>query len=314
MTPQKFENVDITSALQRIMDQNTAFYQTDFRFDEDLIWTSVFSRNEKDRNLIWFCHPSGTYSFREWDTFLLDTWPNLTLRYFAEQESEGVMAYAVEITGAEGDSVFGNLYPLDFLEYWKEVQQNAVRPDFVEAAFPGSRVRSFPFEEYLRHFSQIAVQYGNVEKQSYILKNPEPLEQLMAERWAARSAVPVRNLPAHIRGLREQKVLREAERLLAEFQSSTVHENQDKTRFVVEVSPDFVKISDEKDREKLSRLLPFQSLELAPLDGKEGLYASIYKGEDREQPLRSPKASVLKKLNQKPTAQPPRRKEKAPER
>lgn len=314
MTPQKFENVDITSALQRIMGQNTAFYQTDFRFDEDLIWTSVFSRNEKDRNLIWFCHPSGTYSFREWDTFLLDTWPNLTLRYFAEQESEGILAYAVEIIGAEGDSVLGNLYPLDFLENWKEVQQNAVRPDFVEATFPGSRFRAFPFGEYLRHFSQIAVQYGNVEKQDYILKNPEPLEQLLTARRAARSAAPVRNLPAHIRGLREQKVLREAQRLLAEFQSPKVCENLSKTRFVAEVSPDFVKLSDEKDREKLSRLLPFQSLELAPLDGKEGLYASIYKGEDREQPLRSPKASVLKKLNQKPTAQPRHRKANTPER
>lgn len=314
MTPQKFENVDITSALQRIMGQNTAFYQTDFRFDEDLIWTSVFSRNEKDRNLIWFCHPSGTYSFREWDTFLLDTWPNLTLRYFAEQESEGILAYAVEIIDAEGDSVLGNLYPLDFLENWKEVQQNAVRPDFVEATFPGSRFRAFPFGEYLRHFSQIAVQYGNVEKQDYILKNPEPLEQLLTARRAARSAAPVRNLPAHIRGLREQKVLREAQRLLAEFQSPKVCENLSKTRFVAEVSPDFVKLSDEKDREKLSRLLPFQSLELAPLDGKEGLYASIYKGEDREQPLRSPKASVLKKLNQKPTAQPRHRKANTPER
>lgn len=314
MTPQKFENVDITSALQRIMGLNTAFYQTDFRFDDGLIWTAVFSQSEKDRNLIWFSHPSGTYSFREWDTFLLDTWPNQVLRYFAEQESEGILAYAVEIIDACGDSVFGNLYPLDFLEYWKEVQQNAVRPDFVEATFPGSRFRAFPFEEYNRHFSQIAVQYGNVEKQDYILKNPEPLEQLMTARRAARSAAPVRNLSAHIRGLREWKVLREAQRLLAEFQSPTVCENLSKTRFVAEVSPYFVKISDEKDRAKLSWLLPFQSLELAPLEGKDGLYASIYKGEDREQPLRSPKASVLKKLKQKTAAQPPRRREKARER
>ena len=115
MTPQKFENVDIMSALQRIMDQNTAFYQTDFKFDEDLIWSGALSQNEQDRNLIWFSYSSGTRCFREWDTFLLDTWPNLSLRYFAEQESEGVLAYAVEITGAEGDRVFGNLYPLDFL-------------------------------------------------------------------------------------------------------------------------------------------------------------------------------------------------------
>ena len=304
MTPQKFENVDITSGLQRIMDQNTAFYQSDFRFDEDLIWSGALSQSEKDRNLIWFSHPSGTYSFREWDTFLLDTWPNQTLRYFAKQESVGVLAYAVEITGAEGDSVFGNLYPLDFLEYWKEVQQNAVRPDFVEAAFPGGRVRSFPFEEYLRHFSQIAVQYGNVEKQNYILKKPEPLERLLAERWAARSAAPVRNFPAHIRGLREQKVLREAERLLVGLEGPPAPNSPDKTCYIAEVSPYFLRIADEKDKEKLSRLLPFQSLELTALAGKDGLYATISQSENRSHPIDSLKTSVLKKLRQ-PSAQKP---------
>lgn len=304
MNVQKFENVDITSALQRVMDQNTAFYQTDFRFDEDMIWRGVLSQSEKDRNLIWFSHPSGTCCFREWDTFLLDTWPNSSLRYFAEQEYVGVLAYAVEITGAEGDSVFGNLYPLDFQEYWKEVQQNAVRPDFVEAAFPGSRVRSFPFSEYNRNFSQIAAQYGSVGKQDYILKKPEPLERLLAERWAARSTAPVRNFPAHIRGLREQKVLREAERLLILLEGPPAPNSPDKTRYIAEVSPYFLKIADEKDKEKLSRLLPFQSLELTALEGKGGLYATISQSENRNHPIDSLKASVLKKLRQ-PSAQKP---------
>ena len=33
----------------------------------------------------------------------------------------------MELTGAEGDNVFGNLYTLDFMENWKEVQQAQAR-------------------------------------------------------------------------------------------------------------------------------------------------------------------------------------------
>ena len=302
MSPQKFENVDIMSALQRIMDQNTAFYQTDFKFDEDLVWKGALSSDDKDRTLLWFSRPSGTHCFREWDTLLQDTWAHTALGYYAEQESDDILAYIVELTGVEGDSVFGNLYPLDFMENWKEVQQNAIRPDFAEATFPGGRVRLFPFEEYNRHFSQIAVEYGSIEKQNYILRNPEPLERLIADRQAARSATPVRNFPAHIRGLRERKVLREAQRLLIGLEGPPTPNSPDKTRYITEVSPYFLKIADEKDKEKLSRLLPFQSLELTTLEGKGGLYATISQSEDRSQPLLSPKASVLKKLRQ-PSAQ-----------
>ena len=314
MSPQKFENVDIMSALQRIMDQNTAFYQTDFKFDEDLIWKGALSSDDKDRTLIWFSRPSGTHCFREQDTFLRDTWAYATLGYYAEQEPEQILAYVVELTGAEGDNVFGNLYTLDFVENWKEVQQNAIRPDFVEATFPGARVRSFPFEEYNRHFYQIAVEYGRIEKQNYILKNPEPLERLIVARQEARSTAPVRNFPAHIRGLRERKVLMEAQRLLTELQAPAAPNSPDKTRYTAEISLGFLKIADEKDKEKLSRLLPFQSLELAALTGKNRLYVTISQSEDRSQPLLSPKASVLKKLRQPSAPKPPASgKDKKPE-
>lgn len=310
MNPQKFENVNLLDALRGVMAQNTAFYQSDFRFDEDMIWKGALSNDQKDKSLIWFCRPSGTCCFREWDTFMSDTWANSALGYYAEQEPERILAYAVEVTCAEGDYVFGNLYPLNFAANWKDVQQSAVHPEFVEITFQNLIARSFPFEEYTRCFHQIIAHYGRVEKQEYLMSDPKPLERLLAARREARAAAPARNLPAHIRGLRERKVTLEAQRLLEELRKPAAPNSPDKAHFAAEVSSWFMALSDEKDREKLSRLLPFPSLELTAMEGKNGLYAVIAQSEDRDQPLRSP--SILKKLRQGPAAPPARGRAKEP--
>ena len=310
MNPQKFENVNLLDALRGVMAQNTTFYQSDFRFDEDMIWKGALSNDQKDKSLIWFCRPSGTCCFREWDTFMSDTWANSALGYYAEQEPERILAYAAEVTCAEGDYVFGNLYPLDFAANWKDVQQSAVRPEFVEATFQNLIARSFPFEEYTRCFHQIIAHYGRVEKQEYLMSDPKPLERLLAARREARAAAPARNLPAHIRGLRERKVTLEAQRLLEELRKPAAPNSPDKAHFAAEVSSWFMALSDEKDRERLSRLLPFPSLELTAMEGKNGLYAVIAQSEDRGQPLRPP--SILKKLRQGPAAPPARGRAKEP--
>ena len=291
--------MDLLDTLRRIMEQNTAFYQTDFRFDKGMIWKAALSQNEQDRNLIWISRSSGTYCFREQDTFLQTTWANSVLQFYAEHGQDGILAYAVEVTGAEGDIVFGNLYTMDFLENWKEVQRCAVPPDFVKASFQYSEPRLFSFDEYHGHFQEIIANYGNIQSLEYLLTDPEPLQQLLAERKEARADYPAKNLPAHIRSLRERKITLEAQRLLTELQEPAAPNSPDKIRFTAEVSPHFTKLSEEKDREKLSRILPFPSLELT--EAKNRLYVSIASDEDRSQPLHSPKTSVLQKLRQPST-------------
>ena len=150
---------------------------------------------------------------------------------------------------------------------------------------------------------------GRVEKQEYLLSDPEPLERLLSARREARTAAPARNLPAHLRGLKERKIKLEAQRLLADLQrllselrKPSTPNSPDKAHFAAEVSPWFTALSDDKDRENLSRLLPFPSLELTAVEGGTGLYAVIAQSEDRSQPLRLP--SVLKKLRQRPAAPP----------
>ena len=61
----RFENVDILAALEQLMRQNTAFYQSDFEIDKEIIGRAAASDKAEDKTLLWMSRPSGTHCFRE---------------------------------------------------------------------------------------------------------------------------------------------------------------------------------------------------------------------------------------------------------
>ena len=91
----KFENMDLFASLEAIMKQNTGFYQSDLEIDKEIIAKAAASPHREDKTLLWFCRPSGTHCFRERDVFLKDTAPHNTWRFYMEQTSDRVLAYAV---------------------------------------------------------------------------------------------------------------------------------------------------------------------------------------------------------------------------
>lgn len=70
---QKFENMDVIAALEAIMHQNTAYYQSDFAYDIKMLREATRSNQPEDKLLLWLSRPSGTFCFRERDVLLKDT-------------------------------------------------------------------------------------------------------------------------------------------------------------------------------------------------------------------------------------------------
>lgn len=62
---QKFENMDVIAALEAIMHQNTAYYQSDFAYDIKMLREAARSDQPEDKLLLWLSRPSGTFCFRE---------------------------------------------------------------------------------------------------------------------------------------------------------------------------------------------------------------------------------------------------------
>ena len=71
----KFEDVDVFTALEAVMKQNTGFYQSDFEIDKQIIAEAAAKPGREDRTLLWLCRPSGTHCFRERDVDVLDQLP-----------------------------------------------------------------------------------------------------------------------------------------------------------------------------------------------------------------------------------------------
>ena len=97
----KFDDVDVFASLSAILKQNTGFYQSDFDIDKSIITQAAASPQKEDKTLLWLCRPMGTHCFRERDVFLKDTAPHNTWRFYREQTSDRILAYAIELTGTE---------------------------------------------------------------------------------------------------------------------------------------------------------------------------------------------------------------------
>ena len=96
---QKFENMDVIAALEAIMHQNTAYYQSDFAYDIKMLREAARSDQPEDKLLLWLSRPSGTFCFRERDVLLKDTQAYNTWKFCGEQTHDRILAYAVELTG-----------------------------------------------------------------------------------------------------------------------------------------------------------------------------------------------------------------------
>ena len=131
----KFENVDLFASLNAVMKQNTGFYQSDLEIDKEIIAKAAASPRKEDKTLLWFCRPSGTHCFRERDVFLKDTAPHNTWRFYMEQTSDRVLAYAIELTGTERGKIKGNLYELDYAKHYERVKEKELPADTVKLIY-----------------------------------------------------------------------------------------------------------------------------------------------------------------------------------
>ena len=57
--------MDVIAALEAIMHQNTAYYQSDFAYDIKMLRETARSDQPEDKLLLWLSRPSGTFCFRE---------------------------------------------------------------------------------------------------------------------------------------------------------------------------------------------------------------------------------------------------------
>ena len=74
--------------------------------------------------------------------FLKDTSEYITFNYYAEQSTESVLAFVIEITSDTQDSITGNVYTLDYAEHCNHVRSVSLYPETVLMQYEhGFRIR-----------------------------------------------------------------------------------------------------------------------------------------------------------------------------
>ena len=150
-------------------------------------------------------------------------------------------------------------------------------------------------------------EYGKFVRYEAVPHDPDALRELLRDESRKRERLKPGNFREHIGRLSDEKVLAEAQRLSAAFQSLQAPNSPNGTHFVVEVSPWFERIASSKEHERLFALLPYKTLYLSSVKDRHGVFAFISKDERRDLPLRRQRSSVraqLKEGQSKKTAAP----------
>ena len=289
----KFENVDVIASLDAIMRQNTAFYQDDFDIDKRILQEAAARPGAEDRKILWFSRPSGTCCVRERDVFLKDTRQHNTWRFYGEQTRDTVLAYLVELTGKEGGKLKGNLYELDYEQHFRRVIEKSVPADNYTLVYEHGE-RSIPAGQYFD--GNPDPQLGKFERFEAQPNDPEALRGVLMEEERSREKLRPGDFKTHVTMLHDNRIEREARRVVEKMKSLQEPNSPDKTRFMVELSPYFVRLATEKDADRLFSMLPYKTLAFSRSKDRFGTYALIDKGEDRSKGIRKIRPSVRAQL------------------
>ena len=289
----KFEDVDVFASLNEIMKQNTGFFQSDFDIDREIIAKAAASARKEDKTLLWFCRPSGTHCFRERDVFLKDTAPHNTWRFYMEQTSDRILAYAIELTDREHGKIKGNLYELDYSRHYERVKEKGLPADTVKLIYERGE-QMIPAGQYFNGSPD--PQLGKFERFEAIPNDPDALKWLLREEHRNREQLPPGDFKAHIAALHDGLIETEARRIVWEMKRHDTPNSPNKTHFMVELSPAFMQLANTKDIDRLFSMLPYKTLSFSKIEGRHGTYALIDKGENRDKEIKKPRPSVRAQL------------------
>ena len=211
---QKFENMDVIAALEAIMHQNTAYYQSDFAYDIKMLREAARSDQPEDKLLLWLSRPSGTFCFRERDVLLKDTQAYNTWKFCGEQTHDRILAYAVELTGAANGTVQGNLYELDYQQHFQHIREAAL-PVGANRLIYESGMREIGPKE---HFDSRPDKYfGELVRYEMQPLDPELLQAAIRQEQRSREPARPGNFKEHLTALHTGLIEAEAQRIAADI-------------------------------------------------------------------------------------------------
>lgn len=180
----KFMNIDILSAMKGIVDTHVKHYQSDFAYDIAALKEAALKKERAERIFVWMCRKSGTWLLKEKNVFIRDSHEYSVFTYYAEQTRDSILAFIIEVVGADGDTVKGNIYALDYRKHYQHVCRAAVSAGSVTITYENGQ-RTIPPTQ---HFS-VSPDYelGAFVSYKFVPESPEQLEMVLTDEKRTRN-------------------------------------------------------------------------------------------------------------------------------
>lgn len=172
----KYENVDVIAALGAVMEANTEHYKTDFQYDIEMFQKAAAAPDGDINRLLWLSRPSGTECFYERDAYMKESYANHAWLYYADTQ-DPIRAYAVEITGAEGDKVIGNLYELDYKKHTAQLGKDTLNAAEITLRFENGTEGRYSYDDYDGRKQRLQMANGKIVYSRLEPKNKDALQQ-----------------------------------------------------------------------------------------------------------------------------------------
>lgn len=275
----KYENIDACAALESVMKQNTAFFQSDLDYDKELVMEQARNSGRDRMTLLWLSRPTGTECLRERDVFIKGTADNNIWCYYAEQASDYILTYAVELSGVQDGKAMGNLYELDYGRHYSRVKSGAVNAGKILVVYEHG-IREFDHAaNFTREPDAVLGKFKRFEEQP---DDPETLQGLLRDEKRMREKMEAGDFVKHLVALREDMIQREAWRIARQFKQLPEPNTENGESFAVEISHTFVPLSSVDDLERIRSILPYQTLRfIHDTQTSRRVYAAIGKDEER---------------------------------
>ena len=137
-----------------------------------------------------------------------------TWRFYREQTSDRILAYAIELTGTEHGKIKGNLYELDYARHYERVKDKELVADTVRLIYEHG-TRDIPAGQYFTGNPDTL--YGKFERFEAIPNAPDELRFLLQEEKHSREQLAPGDFKAHIAVLHDGLIETEARRIVAEM-------------------------------------------------------------------------------------------------
>ena len=112
-----FRNVDILGTLQKIMEHNTEYHQTDFRYDREMLLDAM-EKEGLPKYFFWLTRRNGTHCYREEDVYMKGTSPYNAWNANGNLTDGHPMAFLLELQNRTENGVRGNIFEIDYQNTW----------------------------------------------------------------------------------------------------------------------------------------------------------------------------------------------------